>query len=426
MNEREFYSRVEPRNDWAFAHLSRTETKEVTHSYHNYPAKFIPQLARSLIEEYTDKSDIVWDPFCGSGTLNVEAFRTNRHSIGTDINPIAVTISRVKTTLLETKALTTYNKELFETLETYPVQSKKFYITNGVLNGNVSVLKKWFSEENLQELGHILWCIKDRNTEKKHRDFALCAFSSILKNCSYWLASSVKSQIDPHKLPGNPLLYFEKRLKAMEKANNQFYHENKSNNANVHIFRHDAKRNLPSKIPKMDCIITSPPYVISYDYSNIFKLSTYFLFYQQDYAQFRKTFIGTTLRKNTPKHHNIPTPWQSIINSVSNIQNRRTLAEYYNDMSIFFKNVKRNLKENGRLVMVVGDTEQRGIMIPNAYLLTKIANNFGWSLENVFKREIPVKTLPTFRDATTGKFTNKENPNSLERYNYEYVLVLRR
>ena len=85
MEKKEFYSAVEYRDDWAFRHLSRAKTKEVTHSYHHYPAEFIPQLARELIENYTNKGALIWDSFCGSGSLNVEAFRSNRHSIGTAI-----------------------------------------------------------------------------------------------------------------------------------------------------------------------------------------------------------------------------------------------------------------------------------------------------------------------------------------------------
>lgn len=426
MDERKFYSMVELRDDWAFSHLTRAETNEVAHSYHKYPAKFIPQLARVLIEKYTDEEDLIWDPFCGSGTLNLEAFRTNRHSIGTDISPIAVLISRVKTTPLEPEMLSRYSEELLKDINTHMIQSEAFYISEGVLNGNVDVLKKWFSKNSLRELGHILWHIKEKKAKKKYREFALCTFSSVLKKSSYWLNSSIKSQIDPEKEPEKPLFYFKKQLKSMEKANNLLYSEVKNNHPKVRIFKHNARHRLPSKIQKMDCIITSPPYVVSYDYSDIFKLSTYVLFYHPDYRQFRKTFIGTPLRKNGQRCFNISAPAQPIVNSIRDTGIRRSLAEYYRDMSVFFKNVKNHLKKNGRLIMVVGDTELRGVKIPNAYLLTKIAIEIGWSLERIYERKIPVKILPAFRDTITGKFTNKENSNCLERYKQEYILALRR
>jgi len=177
---------------------------------------------------------------------------------------------------------------------------------------------------------------------------------------------------------------------------------------------------------KMDCIITSPPYVVSYDYSDIFKLSTYFLFYQDDYGLFRKSFIGTPLRKDNSRYFNIAAPDQPIVDSIGDTGIRKGLSQYYRDMNAFFQNAKRHLKNSRRLIMVVGDTQLRGVRIPNAYLLNKIASGIGWSLERVYEREIPVKILPTFRDEATGKFTNRQNSNCSERYEKEYILVLRR
>lgn len=117
MNKEEFYSMVEPRDDWSFSDIPRSETRELTHSYHLYPAKFIPQLARAFINEYTDEGGFIWDSFCGSGTLNLEALRTNRNSVGTDINHIAVLISRVKTTPLNPEKLEAYVEELVQNIE---------------------------------------------------------------------------------------------------------------------------------------------------------------------------------------------------------------------------------------------------------------------------------------------------------------------
>jgi hypothetical protein len=426
MNETEFYSMAESRNDLSFSHLSRSQTNEVSHSYHKYPAKFIPHLARALIKDYTNEKDFIWDPFCGSGTLNVEAFRNKRHSIGTDTNPIAILISRVKTTPLEPKALSEYKEELLEVIHTHTIRAEGFYRAQNVLNGGLDILKKWYSADSLRELGHILWCIKGKEGKKKFSEFALCAFSSILKRSSYWLNSSIKAQIDPDKKPERPLFYFERQLQAMGKANKIFYEETKGNNTTVAIFKHNAKVRLPPRMNVVDCIITSPPYLVSYDYSDIFRLSNYFLFPQKDYAQFRKAFIGTPLQKNGRSCSKAIASGQQIINSISERRIRRTLTEYYKDMSMFFGSAQYHLRKNGRLIMIVGDTTLRGIKIPNAYLLTEIGDCIGWLLEKTYVREIPVKILPTLRDAKNGRFTNKYNQNRSKRYNKEYVLIFRR
>ena len=76
------------------------DTTYLTHNYHPFPAKFIPHLPQILIKQFSSLGDKVLDPFSGSGTTMVEAMLLGRHSIGTDINPISVLASNVKTSPL--------------------------------------------------------------------------------------------------------------------------------------------------------------------------------------------------------------------------------------------------------------------------------------------------------------------------------------
>lgn len=46
-------------NDWSFAELPRTETIWEPHGCHRYPAKFIPQLVRRIIETYSTPGSLV-------------------------------------------------------------------------------------------------------------------------------------------------------------------------------------------------------------------------------------------------------------------------------------------------------------------------------------------------------------------------------
>lgn len=49
------------------------EVERLTHYLFRYPAKFHPPIVRALIEEYTARDECVLDPFCGSGSMLVEA-----------------------------------------------------------------------------------------------------------------------------------------------------------------------------------------------------------------------------------------------------------------------------------------------------------------------------------------------------------------
>lgn len=68
---------------WSFKELSTSETSYLTHGYHKYPAKFIPQLTSRLIKENSQIGDLVCDPFMGSGTTLIEAIVNGRRAYGT-------------------------------------------------------------------------------------------------------------------------------------------------------------------------------------------------------------------------------------------------------------------------------------------------------------------------------------------------------
>lgn len=71
----------------------------LTHAFYRYPARFSPRFAEAAIAIFTKPGEIVYDPFMGGGTTLVEAMRLGRRSIGTDLNSLAVFVSRAKTTL---------------------------------------------------------------------------------------------------------------------------------------------------------------------------------------------------------------------------------------------------------------------------------------------------------------------------------------
>src|SRR6185436_6702703 len=68
------------------------------HGFHTYPARMHPLTARrALATLELGKGAIVLDPFCGSGTVLVEAALVGARAVGVDANPLAVAIARAKT-----------------------------------------------------------------------------------------------------------------------------------------------------------------------------------------------------------------------------------------------------------------------------------------------------------------------------------------
>lgn len=78
-----------------------------THLIHPYPAKLLPHIPRFFLSDQllSRPGDLVLDPFCGSGTVLLEAVLSGRRAIGADSNPLARLITRVKVTPLNARGL---------------------------------------------------------------------------------------------------------------------------------------------------------------------------------------------------------------------------------------------------------------------------------------------------------------------------------
>ncbi len=80
----------------AFARAQEADPRQLTHGFHSYPARFHPVLVRTLLAARAKPGMTVCDPFCGSGTTLVEALLAGCRGVGSDLNPLALELARIK------------------------------------------------------------------------------------------------------------------------------------------------------------------------------------------------------------------------------------------------------------------------------------------------------------------------------------------
>jgi hypothetical protein len=78
------------------------DTTYLTHALYYYPAKFIPQVVRYCIREYSPKGGWIVDPFAGSATVGLESFLCQRNAILLDLNPLLTHIVQLKIQVRQT------------------------------------------------------------------------------------------------------------------------------------------------------------------------------------------------------------------------------------------------------------------------------------------------------------------------------------
>ena len=415
---------------WAFAGCKPSETGKWTHDYHRYPAKFIPQLVEKLIGEYIINSHArINDPFMGSGTTIVTAISKGFKASGTDINAISHLVTKVKSRPIEPYYLEEKIKQFLTKLSCLDQPPGFIYndwttIEPTIPEKHIEKINYWFPEKHKNELGVILTVIYNEEDETV-QDFLRVAFSNILKNCSIWLKSSTKPTRDLKKDPTNPYSAIRRHLMKMQRGNEQFYDavpypDKCEKYLNIHIG--DAKAQ-PVDNNSVDLIVSSSPYVTSYEYADLHQLSTIWLDLTHDLNEYKEEFIGTSRKQyedKQPKSH-IAT---GIVDRMSSISPKKAkeISAFFIDMEEVFDESFRILKRGGRCCYVIGNTRLRGVDILNAEVFAESLQYAGFKLDRVIKREIPSKILPQKRDEKTGRFASSDKADS-EAYPTEYIVI---
>lgn len=397
------------------------EEKELRmHRIHAYPAKF-PAFITTKALGYAKKKGLsvnrMADIFCGCGTVAFEAKRNNIDFWGCDINPVATLIARAKSKKYNKKRLETYFDLILDRYTSF----------DGCLGSyeeaNVR-LKYWYDEDKfyqIQRLKSVIEAVLPETSE--YRYFFLCAFSNILKLSSRWLTKSIKPQVDPRKNPGDVLSAFKEQCKFMISANEE---SDASGFAKTKVVTANFLDETVNK-PKVDMIVTSPPYVTSYEYADLHQLSSLWLGYVDDYRVLRNGTIGSLYHEHNCEEELecLNATAKGILSSLikKDKSKARSVVKYFLDMQRVTNVCYSMLTDEGVALFVIGNTEYKGVRINNAKHLSESLLNSGFKRIVMTKRNITRKILTPYRDKY-GKFSSDGSSKKI--YSEEFIVIGRK
>lgn len=419
------FSNIPIEKFWSFADKTIKDTSYISHGYYTYPAKFIPQIAEQLISMYSQKGDTIVDVFMGSGTTMVEGLVAGRKVIGTDINEIAYLVSKVKTTELNITVLgVVYNniEQLLKNQESG--EANQYWQKSELIAPTHERIDYWFKPAIKKTLSYLLAIIYDI-VDKDVKDFYLVVFCQILKTSSIWLQKSVKPTRDLQKKDADISKLFLTQAKKAIKKQIEFQNLLKKNvvlnaKASIVLECNDAKNiNCPKDTATL--VLISPPYVTSYEYADLHQLPLLWLGHLEELTTYRKKFIGSSFKEVTqkPLHSNLA---KEIISKLGKNKKSKEVETYFGDMYEVFTKCFTILKSTGKICIVIGNTNFKGVDILNAEVFAEQLTNIGFKITNVICREIPSKMLPSTRDKKTGHFAKAIETTMLV-YPKEYILV---
>jgi len=381
------------------------ETRYLTHDFHPYPNKFVPQVAKAIIKEYTKENDTILDPFVGSGTSLIEANLLRRNSIGIDLNPLACLISKVKTTSIQINKLKIAIDKLLDDLYFNLKRDGNLKDFIDKIQPNIPEFPKreyWFQENALIELS-VLKELINKIEDINIKNFCLVAFSSIIKDVSDASSFYRLTKLKKPKKISRFYVHYKFREKINEMLNALAEYNNVVNSNFIKVYNRDSR--YLQDLDKVDFIITNPPN-FSLDFLRCFKI--YFWWLELgNIKKLDRELIGTKKVNSEIINLNIDFT-DNLIEEVKDARKSKifgtncvgkrkgiavALSKYYFDMKNVFSNLYELLKDNRYCCVYASDSILYGNQIRCPDTFVELAKQVGFKLDKRIERIIPKKAL---------------------------------
>lgn len=365
----------------------------IVHKWYDYLEDFPFDFTWQKIKEHCKKkTDIVIDPFAGSGTTVITAKLTGHDAYGIDANPLMQFISETKT-------------EWDIDLEEF--KKYMFSVNNKILNGfnNLSSIKiknkflelmpkrelnQWLSPIMQKQVAYTKDVIEEIEN-KKFRNLFLFAMAKSAFDGSY-VALCPGTTFYPYRVKTPFYELFIKKL-------NKIYYDLKvlskiNHYGKVKIINGDS-REVNKLIPKKVKLgLTSPPYPNDLEYTRQTRLELYLLDFvknMDDVRSLKKTMIkGSTklIFKESDSAKYVEN--NKLVNEVANkiafalkdknwgFDYPRMIREYFGDMYLNLKAHLDILDDDGVYILVVGDQTYKNIVIPVGKILAEMGRELGY------------------------------------------------
>lgn len=356
--------------NWREKDLREKERTKHVHRLHPYLGKFIPQLVEIFLRKYFKSGQTICDPFVGSGTTLVQANELGINGIGYDVSAFNVLLSQVKTHKYDVVEAT---KEIMDILGKVKVATQSngyqltFWETESILDAIPAVdnkyLHDWFAPKALTELLTYQYLVERGDYEYKDllRIILSRSARSARLTTHFDLDFPKKPQTEPywcykHSRQCKPTTDAFKFLKRYSEDTIPRLREFAvvRSEASVSVFHQDSRA---AKVPPIDGVITSPPYVGLIDYHG-----------QHEYAYH---LLGLENRDS-----------QEIGSAVKGAS-QAARAEYQHEIAEVFRNVTASMPHGGRMIIIAGDKYD---------LYDQIAKQAEMDVEHIVQRHVNRRT----------------------------------
>lgn len=388
------------------------------HRWYPFVEGYSKEFIEDILEELPFVPTCALEPFCGSGTTPVELQNHGIKCYSFEVSPFMHLLSIVKLGR-------NYNVDTFE--HYVKALTKKLSHTNKDIRrieslpfGNTIVKrdqsKKWnFHDPAIDGILDIRHAIRTIVDNDNYKNLFTIALASIIIQASNMFRNG---KCLSYKKGWENRIFSRKEIHNffLDKLNSIFAEDIRiisNQNSSVHnskiCYLGDVRKNI-NQVPdgKVDLIITSPPYLNSRDYTDIYMLELKVLQLINSYEELRE------LRKHTLRSH-VQVPYDKILpienerlrNSLLAMSNKELdtwnhhiinmICAYFEDMQLLFSEFAKKMHKGGVIYFNVANSAYYGVEVPVDYIIADIAESCGFKVREIRKAR-DLKTSPQQSD----------------------------
>lgn len=385
------------------------QASSFVYGIHPYPAMFHFMLVRELLQTYSKPKDTILDPFMGSGVVCVESIISGRRFIGYDINPLAVLITKVRSTPLEYKSTFSIVDEIIRR-----AKKVKPFIPN------FNNIDYWFTEKTKEDLAKLLAVIK-KVKSIKIKNFLKVSFSETVRRVSnikfneFKLLRRKDYAIEERDAFRNFRTIALRNLGYIKRAYEKYLPSGR-----YEIKTFNVTNRIPLRSQSVDLVITSPPYGDSRTtvaYGQFSRLPLQWLGLRE---LVDKESLGSKIREI---EEGLPSEiLYECLKTISEQNEKRAkeVFSFYYDLYKSIQEIGRVVKSDGTVCFVVGNRRVKGIDLPTDKISTDFFESIGFHHEITYIREISNKRMPLENSPSNVQGMKDRTMK------YEYIVICRR
>jgi hypothetical protein len=363
------------------------------HRWYLIKEGFSPKLVNAALDSLDIKEDdVVIDPFAGCGTVPLTAAERHIHAIGIEVNPFLAFISRTKLRSCNTKDLRSEGDFVLRALERYkklhsPLEGYSTFSRH-------SKSEKWLFNTNILRAFTSGSAAIAEAKPIVRRFLYLALVKAAMDNCN----AKADGKCLRYKQDWKDLDYgakdfikcFESHLEMISTDLTAAPLERIA-----HLLTADSRKAITNIQPKFRLCITSPPYLNSFDYSDVYRPELFLTGMVKDNNQLRKIRLKT-IRSHVQAGWSAPTDsdfgnlYNDTISKLTTVQEElwdaripSMVQAYFEDMKRILQQLYRRARPSAQAWLVVSTSAYGGVEIPVDLILANIATESGWALREI-------------------------------------------